>query len=184
MRKPGPGARERLLDAAERIAREIGPGSLSLDAVAQQAGVSKGGLLYHFPSKAKLLEAMVERFLASFDSALEEHARRNDGKRDSVVQAYLEFSLQEHRGHKPPPSGLLAALSENPELLNPVRRYERIFLDRMTANASDPTHALVVFLVIHGLRSMQLLNTEVITPQELEQVTEWLRRSTGAKGQA
>ena len=34
---------------------------LTLDAVAERAGVSKGGLLYHFPSKESLLQAMVDR---------------------------------------------------------------------------------------------------------------------------
>ena len=63
-------AREKLLEAADQIAREAGPSNLSLDAVALKAGVSKGGLLYHFPSKAKLLEALVETHLLDFDKAL------------------------------------------------------------------------------------------------------------------
>lgn len=42
--------KQRILDAAAEIARELGPGHLSLEAVATRAGVSKGGLLYHFPS--------------------------------------------------------------------------------------------------------------------------------------
>src|SRR5690242_2095382 len=47
---PGP-ARDRILEAAERVVAEIGAARLTLDVVAQAAGVSKGGLLYHFPSK-------------------------------------------------------------------------------------------------------------------------------------
>ncbi|TIP57248.1 MAG: helix-turn-helix transcriptional regulator, partial [Mesorhizobium sp.] len=50
-------SRDRILAAAADVARESGPGSLSLDAVASRAGVSKGGLLYNFPTKAKLMQA-------------------------------------------------------------------------------------------------------------------------------
>ena len=53
-------ARQRILAAADELSRDLGPANLSLDAVAQRAGVSKGGLLYHFPSKARLLKALVE----------------------------------------------------------------------------------------------------------------------------
>ena len=38
--------------------------SASLDAVAARAGVSKGGLLYHFPSKSALFDALTDRLRA------------------------------------------------------------------------------------------------------------------------
>ena len=40
--------RRRLLDAATAVVRRDGARALTLDAVAAEAGVSKGGLLYHF----------------------------------------------------------------------------------------------------------------------------------------
>ena len=46
--------------AAVALAREQGPGNISLDAVAARAGLSKGGLLYNFPTKAKLLDPNVD----------------------------------------------------------------------------------------------------------------------------
>ena len=47
---PRPSARARLLDAAVAVVRRDGAQALTLDAVAAEAGVSKGGLLYHFRS--------------------------------------------------------------------------------------------------------------------------------------
>ena len=45
----GPGSlRERLLDAAEQIVARHGVGNLTLDAVAHEAGVSKGGAALSF----------------------------------------------------------------------------------------------------------------------------------------
>src|ERR687886_430113 len=48
-----------------------GAPALKLDAVAAQAGVSKGGLLYHFKTKRELVQAMIERWLQEFQGDIE-----------------------------------------------------------------------------------------------------------------
>lgn len=53
--------RDRILDALEEILVRDGTDKATLDAVAARAGVSKGGLLYHFPSKDAMMAAMVRR---------------------------------------------------------------------------------------------------------------------------
>ena len=55
--------------------RRDGPQALTLDAVAAEAGVSKGGLLYHFASKRELLDAMLMGFLEEFDREIAEAPR-------------------------------------------------------------------------------------------------------------
>lgn len=46
--------RHLILDTATKIVMENDYNALTLDAVAKQAGISKGGLLYHFPNKELL----------------------------------------------------------------------------------------------------------------------------------
>lgn len=69
------GTRQALLNAAREEVRQHRAG-LSLDAVARSAGVSKGGLLHHFPSKDEMFLAVVgdiyERFSADVDARLAE----------------------------------------------------------------------------------------------------------------
>ena len=62
MSKPS-ALRERILEGADRVARERGVANLTLDLVAEQAQVSKGGLLYHFTTKEALLAGMIDRSL-------------------------------------------------------------------------------------------------------------------------
>ena len=57
-----------LLDAAEALLSEQGGRGLTLSAVAERAGVSKGGLLYHFPSKEALVQGLVGRVIEEFDA--------------------------------------------------------------------------------------------------------------------
>lgn len=170
--------RRKILDAAVEIAREAGPGNLALDAVAAKAGVSKGGLLYHFPSKAKLLEGVVESHLGAFERALREREQRKRGHPNGLMEAYLELFVEDHDAGKPPPSGLLAALSENPGFLAPVRDHHRALLDRLRETA-DPAMSLVIFLAIQGLRSMSLLNLDVLTDEEAREVAAKLQSLVG-----
>ena len=163
----------RILVAAQELARSTGPGNLSLDAVAAQAGVSKGGLLYHFPSKNRLMEALVEDHLSRFDAALS--AQEKTGKPDAAICAYIAQFLAERQCGTPPPSGLLAALAEDPGMLDPVRRWEREFLNRIRANATDPQMATLAFLAIQGIRAMELLNTQVLDHAEEAELVEWLK---------
>lgn len=56
-----PLARERVLDAFEAILVSENERAATMDATARAAGVSKGGLLYHFASKEALETALIER---------------------------------------------------------------------------------------------------------------------------
>lgn len=69
-------ARDRILEAAERVVADVGAARLTLDVVAQAAGVSKGGLLYHFPSKESLLSALAQRYVDSMEHCID--AAKND----------------------------------------------------------------------------------------------------------
>lgn len=56
-----PEARDRLIEAFQAILVDDGERAATLEAVAARAGVSKGGLLYHFSSRSELVGAMLER---------------------------------------------------------------------------------------------------------------------------
>ena len=59
--------RERLLRAAERIAADHGPSRVTLDAVAEAAGVTKGAIYSNFQSKDELLLEAVARQTTGLD---------------------------------------------------------------------------------------------------------------------
>ena len=60
-----------ILDVAERLAQTRGYNGFSYADVAAQLGVTKASLHYHFASKAKLGCALINRYRATFDAALE-----------------------------------------------------------------------------------------------------------------
>ena len=84
MTAPRTNSRDRILAAAVEVAQEAGAGNLSLDAVAQRAGVSKGGLLYNFPSKAKLLQALVQHYLDDYETSFEREKMADGGTKNAM----------------------------------------------------------------------------------------------------
>ena len=89
MTSPEVSTRDRLLDAFETLLVEHGPRATTLEAVAGHAGVSKGGLLYHFASKEDLVEGTLERLLAMVQQDVERMRTSPDG----AVQYYLATSV-------------------------------------------------------------------------------------------
>lgn len=63
--------RDRLLEAAYRVISGQGATGLSFEAIAKEAGVSKGGVLYAFSSKEELIEAMLSKAQAAYSAAIE-----------------------------------------------------------------------------------------------------------------
>jgi AcrR family transcriptional regulator len=83
-----------LLDAAEQIAVEIGLGNLTLDLVAQRAGVSKGGLIHHFPSRTALIEGLFNHLLLGFEKSIKELIACDENKSGRFIRAYLRASVK------------------------------------------------------------------------------------------
>lgn len=82
-------ARERVLDAFAELLIEQGERAATLDAVAAAAGVSKGGLLYHFGSKDALIAGLLER-LSELDHTDTERMRSAP---EGVVEYFIRTSV-------------------------------------------------------------------------------------------
>ncbi|MDN6529646.1 MAG: TetR/AcrR family transcriptional regulator, partial [Brevibacterium sp.] len=90
MARNSSGTKERLLDSFETLLDEHGAAGATLDAVAAKAGVSKGGLLYHFGSKAELIKGSLERL----GSLVEEDVEMMKAAGDRLHMYYLETSAE------------------------------------------------------------------------------------------
>lgn len=66
--------RTEILEAGSRVVQREGVTALTYESVAQEAGVTKGGLLYHFPSREALLLALHEHVAGQWEAAMEADA--------------------------------------------------------------------------------------------------------------
>ncbi len=167
-------SRDRIVDAAEKVVIEVGAAHMTLDAVAEKASVSKGGLLYHFSSKEALLKAMLERRMRRFKEAQEKKCGEleNDPARD--IKAYILSTLGRDRKTDRIGASLLAAIAHNPKLLDPAREDYRKRLDKIIPSGLGFERAAVIVLAVDGLRLLELLSLSPFKENQRKKVMEEL----------
>lgn len=157
--------RDRLLDAAETVLVEHGASALTLEAVAAQAGVSKGGLLYHFPTKDQLAAGLVARAVQRVDAALVDAS--SAGAPGSFTRAYIHVTLGDGSGHTaadPLSTALLGALALDPSLLDPLREAYGRWQSRLERDGIDPADATLVRLAVDGWWTSLVLELPPLSP--------------------
>ena len=170
-------SREKILDAAAELVREIGSGRLTLDAVAERAGLSKGGLLYNFKSKDALMQAMIQRLID--EAQAEKEHLRAEGPQGPNLEARLCVAacLKMRNGKmREIANGMLAASSENPALLEPVRRVLGEVLQNLKQSSEDPEAALLAWLAVEGLNSMAMHDISPFSEADCEMVAQAAQR--------
>lgn len=89
-RKNNPDAlRLKLLDCAAMLIVDQGLPALTLENVARQAGVSKGGLLHHYSGKDALIGGVFDMVVEWFDAEVEAILDQDDTKAARFSRAYL-----------------------------------------------------------------------------------------------
>ncbi len=143
-------ARERILVALRNLLTSGGSAAVTLESVAAAAGVSKGGLLYHFPCKSELylglLAAVRDRVVADMARATEQVG---------APRAYLQYAIPADDAEGGFFTSLIAAVRTGPdtdaqaaELLADIfRAWEA----PMRAAVTDPVQAEMMRLVGNGV---------------------------------
>ncbi len=164
-----PSLRERILEAADKVARERGVANLTLDLVAEQAGVSKGGLLYHFTTKEALLTGMIDRAIDRYRTFL----RNAVDREGNDYLAYLKASV---RARKDCDEGsecsrsFFAAAANFPNMPERARSDVKDHFERLRSDPARFEQAAILSLAIDGLHFLELLGLAPFTPEEREAV--------------
>ncbi|KUZ64953.1 TetR family transcriptional regulator [Burkholderia ubonensis] len=87
--------RSQLLAAASNLATRHGVQALTLDAVAERAGVTKGALQYHFANKQGLLDALFEQTVARFSGQVAERIAADPEPAGAASRAYMRTMLDQ-----------------------------------------------------------------------------------------
>jgi AcrR family transcriptional regulator len=141
-------SRERILDSFENALIEAGERAATMGAVAAAADVSKGGLLYHFPSKEALVEGLADRLrllaardreamMSAPDGAARYYVRTSVFEDSSLDRALVSMARLAQQGH-PTAKDSLAEIQER-------------WLDALEVQLGDRTTARAVKLLGDGL---------------------------------
>lgn len=159
--------RERVLDAAERVVTRDGAAHLTLDAVVAEAGVSKGGMLYHFRSKDALLKGLLAR-------TLERHMARVAETQDSLSEedphragrAHLMACIDKEPVDRDLGLALIAAAVHNPDIVGPGRAVVADSMAAVRALEDELPTARLLWFAMHGMRFLDILGISPLTDDD------------------
>jgi len=164
--------KQRILDAYRDDLAERGISRVTLESVAARARVSKGGLLYHFPTKQALTEGLAERLRTYTDANL---ARAHT---DGAARTFLETSVPD-----PTEAGhywvVINAVHADSEAVSQRTRQilHDVFDDwseRLHDEVDDPVLADIIRLVGDGLYLATVTGLPTPTPARTRAVIERL----------
>jgi len=147
-------ARNKILDATERVILRDGPHGVSVDAVLAESGMSKGGFFHHFPTKAALLAGLLER-LSRAVAATAATSMRGDSQlrgRALRTQIAVAFDLPPTERYRTRALvlALVAGVIESQEVAAQARKANRAALTIATGEGVDRGAALCVQLALDG----------------------------------
>ena len=179
----------KLLDAAEAVVVRQGISNLTLDAVAAEAGMSKGGLLHHFRTKDRLVEALVVRSAENWRACyLEAYGRTPEGP-GRMARALLSYCLSDAQGWtdqlRHSSSAVFAALAQNPSLIEPMRAvysdlHRRIAEDGLPPGVGEAIAAAIDGLWLDWVLGLAPVNQEVVVRVRIA-LEDMLRHSQPAR---
>jgi AcrR family transcriptional regulator len=168
--------RHRLLQATIHIIQTQGVERLTLDAVAKEASVSKGGLLYHFPSKEALVSGVIQCLMDEFDADIaaelaQDNSPESPGK---WLRAYVKSLFNGKVLPTQLIASLISAVTVNPELLKPVKIQFEAWRQKSLAPGLDPVRASLVRFAADGFADSELFGGALPNDDLRQQLLEML----------
>jgi AcrR family transcriptional regulator len=162
--------RDRILNAAESVILDSGGRTFTLDAVAERAGISKGGLVYTFATKDGLVRAALEREVSRFQGAVRQRLGYKPVDPFETVLAHIEEALDEDDATTRKAAFLVTALVHAPEMLEPVRRYYRALLDPLRSECGEVHEVRHALLAVEGIFLLRGLGFVEVSADEQKSV--------------
>ncbi|CAA7627013.1 Transcriptional regulator [Candidatus Terasakiella magnetica] len=158
--------REKIIDSAMSIVRDQGVGKLTLDEAAKVAGVSKGGVLYHFKSKDDLIRGMVQRLIDQCDQLQQDYYQREPAGPYRWARTLVRTSFDPNGPASDPVGGaLLAAVTINPDLMAPIHAMYERGMERLKSDSPDFERAVLICTAMDGVYFQRLMG---LAPRDSE----------------
>lgn len=172
-----------ILDAAETVILRDGLAKLTLDAVSQEANVSKASVLYDLKSKQGLVRAIVSRRLSRDQEALETAIAACSRSSNPPLAGMIALTREKiSERDRVITIGLCAAFVQDEEILQQVRTYYKSLSDRIQEASDNKKSATLAHLALEGLRSLEWYDLYDLTPAARTQILDEITQLSGING--
>ncbi|RFU66610.1 TetR/AcrR family transcriptional regulator [Peribacillus glennii] len=158
-----------LLEACRLVSRD-GVSNLTLEKVAKEAGVSKGGLLYHFPSKETLIKGMIDDMLKRSYQDIDYYLSKENDEPGKWLRAFIQTTFKEVGRKDLISPGLMSMLLANTELLDSWRKTYADWTENIENDNQDLLIASIVRLACEGLWFTDLLGFSPVQGEFRQQI--------------
>lgn len=152
--------------------------ALTLDAVAKEAGVSKGGLLYHFPSKDALLQGITVYIFDEFTDMFHSYADSDSRKHGRWCRAYIQASRDDLKHNSMLNVGVMSSALLEPVFVESMNNSYAYWFDKMGEDGLDPVMVNLIRLTIDGLYYSKMYRIKPLDDAALDVVIERLMKWT------
>ena len=159
-----------LLDAAERVVLRDGAGQLTMDAVAAEAGVSKGGVLYAFSSKDALIDALFTRVFAAMDEIGDAFLVSAGDTPENRVRAHVLGSRGASELVTERSLALIANFMRSPQYRKGAQDYYREALSKLDTSTLAGRKARLALLAVEGAATLRGFDFFPITEKDWQEI--------------
>jgi AcrR family transcriptional regulator len=170
--------RQLILNTAKQIVIDNGFISFTLDAVAKKAGVSKGGLLYHFPNKVSLIKELAQYIYNEFCLNFYKYAENDSDEKGKWCRALIKASKLDLEQHGELNVGILANSFLEPEIAESISESYTAILKKLEDDGIDSGTATIIRLALDGLYYSQSLQVAPLEKERINEVIHQLLKMT------
>lgn len=163
--------RDKVLDAAEAVVTRAGAAGLTIDAVAREAGITKGGVQYAFGSKENLIRAMIRRWGDTFEEEVMAFAGE-DSNPETVILGHIEASRRDDNDEASRSAVMMTALLQEPDQVAESREWYNSRLDGLDLSSTRARNARLAFLASEGVFFLKSFNLIDFDGEAWEEVFE------------
>ncbi|WGD37852.1 TetR/AcrR family transcriptional regulator [Lysinibacter sp. HNR] len=150
-------ARSRILDAYTSLLLKGNHRAATLDAVAKVAGVSKGGLLYHFPSKDALSQGLIEQLKVLAQEDISDICNAGSG----AVEHFIRTSVN---SDSPLDRSLIATVrlaQDSQEARDVLQQINETWYAVILDTVQDPQLARTIQIISDGIYFNTAINLDI-----------------------
>jgi AcrR family transcriptional regulator len=166
-----PNNRTKILDAAVRVAERDGARRLTLEATAEEAGLTRGGMMYHFKDRDALALAMQEHLADLWEARLVEAAGRTAAEASPAerVAAYVAVTTTAATRAE---LELILDTGHDPVMHAPWARVQQRWTPTAEEALADPAvmRSFLARLAADGLWSFGSLGSETLSPEARQEI--------------
>lgn len=170
--------RHLILDTTKQIILEKGLHSLTLHEVAENASISKGGLLYHFPSKNALVAGLAQHIFDNYTEQFYAYANEDTQESGKWTRALIHASRYDLERNGELNAAILASSYLDKEASEQIFNDYNHILKKLDDDQIDPITTTTIRLAIDGIYYSQMWNIGSLTEGKISEILQSLLHMT------